>query len=95
MLLLALPVQAQFTSDEINQLKSLAGNRIEAATILGGDFGVSGASFTGDNGATLDLQKFGGSGDVGDPKQLGDLPIAWQSRLQGSMGYLTRQKLLQ
>lgn len=84
--------RAQLTSAEINDLKNQMGDRIETATILGGDFGVSGASFNGDagnNGKTLDLQKFGGSGVVGDPKQLGTLPIGWQPQLQGSMGYLT------
>lgn len=94
-LLLALqtpPVRAQLSPGEITQLRNAIGNRIEAATILGGDFGVSGASISGNsanNGNTLDLQKFGGSGDIGDPRQLGTLPIAWQPRLQGEMGYLT------
>lgn len=88
----ALRAHAQLSPGEISQLRNAIGNRIEAATILGGDFGVSGASFSGNtanNGNTLDLQKFGGAGDVGDPKQLGTLPIAWQPRLQGEMGYLT------
>src|SRR5208283_5876156 len=81
LLLLALPARAQLTPGEISQLRNTIGNRIEAATILGGDFGLSGATFTGNNGVTVDLQKFGGGGDVGDPKPLGDLGIGWQPRL--------------
>ena len=92
LLLAALPAGAQLSPAEISDLRNSIGDRIEAATILGGDFGVSGASFTGNNnggGKTLDLQKFGGWGVVGGPKQLGTLPIGWQPQVQGSMGYLT------
>jgi hypothetical protein len=32
--------------------------------------------------------KFGGAGDIGDPKPLGDSRIGWQGRLQGDMGQL-------
>jgi hypothetical protein len=93
LLSLLLPVasaRAQLPPDEVNALRNMIGNRIEATTILGGDFGVSGASISGnnDNGMTLNLQKFGGSGDVGDPKPLGNLPIGWQPRLQGMLGDL-------
>ena len=42
-LLLAAPAWAQ-TPAEINNLRNTVGNQIEAATILGGDFGMSGAS---------------------------------------------------
>jgi hypothetical protein len=93
LLLMTVPARAQSLSpDERNRLRDMIGNRIEAATILGGDFGVSGASFnstSGNNDDTLDLQKFGGSGVVGDPMPLGTLPIGWQPQVQGSMGYLT------
>jgi hypothetical protein len=36
----------------------------------------------------MDISKRGGAGDVGEPQKLGDLDIAWQPRLQGSMGYV-------
>jgi hypothetical protein len=87
LLLLLLP--AASVRAQLSQLRNLTGDRVEAATILGGDFGVTGASYTGDSGAKIDLQKFGGGGDVGDIKPLGDLGIGWQPRLQGSMGYLS------
>ncbi len=92
LLLAAVPCRAQLTPSDLSELRNMVGDRIELATILGGDFGVSGASFTGDNGnngKTLDLQKFGGWGVVGDPRQLWNLPIGWQPQVQGSMGYLT------
>jgi hypothetical protein len=36
----------------------------------------------------MDVSKFAGAGDVGDPQKLGDLDVAWQPRLQGSIGYV-------
>jgi hypothetical protein len=92
LLLTVMPARAQITPGEINNLRNTVGNRIEAATILGGDFGMTGASYTGGNGGTLNLSKFGGWGDIGDPQQLGTLPIAWQPQLQGEMGYLTAKR---
>ena len=74
---------------QLSVFKNTTSDRIEAATILGGDFGLNAATFQGDNGTSVDLQKFGGMGDVGDPKQLWSLPIGWQPQLQGSMSYLT------
>jgi len=63
---------------------------VEALTILGGDYGLAGGTYdsTGRNHVDMSVSKFGGSGDIGDPQQLGDLPIGWQPRLQGSMGYV-------
>ena len=79
---------AQLTPGQIQEIQNTAGDRIEAATILGGDFGMSGASFyRGDN--SVSVSKFGGAGDVGDPQPLGNTGIGWQPRLQGSMGYLS------
>jgi hypothetical protein len=87
-----LAVQSQITPAQASQFKSVIGSRVEAADILGGDVGVTGASFKsdGNNGknVTIDVSKFGGAGDIGDPMPLGNLGIGWQPRLQGSMGYL-------
>jgi hypothetical protein len=80
-----------------DQVRAGLENRIEALTILGGDFGLSDGTFrshgqidplTSDADVKYDVAKFGGSGDVGDPQPLGDLGISWQPRLQGNMGYL-------
>jgi hypothetical protein len=96
--LLPRAAECRFTSDQIQQARSALNSRIEALTILAGDFGLSGGSFSSitpnvlppDRGTdtALEVSKFGGAGDVGDPRPLGRLPIAWQPRLQGNMGYL-------
>jgi hypothetical protein len=90
------PGQAQLTPDQISQLQNIAGNRVEALTILGGDFGLAGATYqaedpTGYN-LNVNVSKFGGAGDVGDPKPIGDTGLAWQPRLQGNLGYLEAKK---
>jgi len=89
LLLTASSVRAQLTPGDINQIRGEMGDRIEATTILSGDFGMEGASFNTGNSGDLKLEKFGGAGDIGDPKPLGNLPIGWQPRLQGEMGYLS------
>jgi hypothetical protein len=90
-LLAALSVRAALTPQQISDFRNTIGDHVEAATILGGDYGVGGGSFnggSGDKNAEISISKFGGSGDVGAPRPLGDLGIGWQPRLQGSMGYL-------
>jgi hypothetical protein len=87
---------AQITPAEASQVRNAIGNRIEALTILGGDFGIAAANFrsTGkfefgnSSDATLAVTKLGGAGEIGDPQPLGDLPIGWQPRVQGNMGWL-------
>ena len=90
--LMTLSVRAALTPAEINEFRNTIGNRVEAATILGGDYGVGGGTFSsgaGNKNADVNITKFGGSGDVGAPQPLGNLNIGWQPRLQGNMGYLT------
>jgi hypothetical protein len=91
LLLLAVPARAQ-TTTEINVFRNTVGHSIEAATILGGDFGITGASYSVGHEGDIRLDKFGGEGTIGDPKQLGTLPIGWQPRLQGEMGWLSATK---
>jgi len=81
---------SQITPAQTNQIKRATGNRVEAMTILGGDFGLAGGTFnfTANSDVGIDVSKFGGSGDVGAPRKLDDLDIGWQPRLQGSMGYV-------
>jgi hypothetical protein len=77
-------------------IQDAIGARVEALTILGGDFGFSDGTFhsTGSLAPGLradvdiNVSKFGGAGEIGDPMPLGDLGIGWQPRIQGSMGYL-------
>jgi hypothetical protein len=88
--------EAQITPDQVREIRASIANRIEALTILGGDFGFSGAklSLAGEvlPGERADERlsgtKFGGAGDIGEPRPLGDGPIRWQGRIQGNMGHL-------
>ncbi len=70
---------------------SLAANHIESLIILGGDYGVSGGAyaFRGNNHLNLTVDKAGGSGDIGDPRPLGDTGVKWNPYLGGNIGYLT------
>ena len=88
----------QFTAEQMTQVQRVASNRVEALTIIGGDFGLPGGSFSftslsplqrgSGTDTSLHVTKFGGDGDVGEPRPLAGLPIAWQPRLQGNLGYL-------
>ena len=88
--------QSPIAPDQLSPIRASIANRIEALAILGGDFGFSDGDFTltgllipGVRTDTrLSVEKFGGAGDVGDPRQLDGANIGWQARLQGSMGYL-------
>ena len=88
---------AQISPQQADQLRAALGNRVEALTILGGDFGLSDGRYktTGANeplanrpNTDLSVTKIGGSGDVGDPEPLGNSGIGWQPRVQGNMGWL-------
>src|SRR5581483_9254284 len=89
---------SQVTPKQIQQLRNSVGTRVEALTILGGDFGLSDGSLksTGSGmfrpseytDTQLEMTKLGGAGDIGDPRPLAGLGVGWQPRLQGNMGYL-------
>jgi hypothetical protein len=88
--------EAQVSPGEAAAIQHAIGARVEALTILGGDFGFSDGTFHSSGGlepgqradVDLHISKFGGAGEIGDPMPLGDLGIGWQPRIQGSMGYL-------
>ena len=90
-LLMVMPAEAQ-----LNEFKNTVGSRVEAATILGGDYGLNGGSFTSDDSKNgnvdISISKFGGMGDIYPIRPIGNLGIGWQPQLQGSMGYLTAKK---
>jgi hypothetical protein len=94
--LLPFRARCQITPAQASELRDAIGNRIEALTILGGDYGIAAADFrsTGkfsfgeSTDATLGITKLGGSGDIGDPQPTGSLPVGWQPRLQGNIGWL-------
>lgn len=88
--------QAQISPSQAAGIQNAIGARVEALTILGGDFGLSDGNFHSSgalrrgSGADMDtsVTKLGGDGDVGDPRRLGNLNVGWQPRLQGNVGYL-------
>jgi hypothetical protein len=90
------PAHSQFTPAEVSQIQSAIGSRIEALTILGGDYGLAGGTLRstgkfelgGSSDISLGVTKLGGAGNVGDPQPLGDLGIGWQPRVQGNLGYI-------
>lgn len=92
----AFPVHGQITPSEASQIQSVIGNRIEALTLLGGDYGIAGGTFRttgrlvsgGRTNTTLGTSKLGGAGDIGDPQPLGDLGVGWQPRLMGNLGFI-------
>ena len=91
--LVSQPAAAAPTPPEQFLLGGSVANRVEATTILGGDYGIGGGTYTtagkNDSGVDITVNKFGGSGDIGAPRQLGQLDIGWQPQVQGSMGFLT------
>ena len=92
-LLAALSASAQLPANVVSEARAIAGTRVEAFDILGGDYGLNGGSYkSSEQNVDLNISKFGGMGDVGDPMPIGNSGIAWQPRLQGSMGYLTTDK---
>ena len=91
--LMVMPASAALTPAEINDFKNTVGERVEATTILGGDYGIGGGNYSengnNNNDVKINVSKFGGSGVIGAPQQLGSLDIGWQPIVQGNMGYLT------
>ncbi len=96
-------VQAQISADQASQIRSANEARAAALTIWGSDYGFSDGIFhtrgglqqSPSAGVHSELIKLGGSGEIGDPQQLPGVPIGWQPRLQGNMGYLASETNLQ
>jgi hypothetical protein len=72
----------------IDQFNSVIGDRVELATILGGDYGAGGGiySFRGGSVADLAVGKIGGGGNIASPRPLGDTGIRWAPVLLGNLG---------
>lgn len=73
----------------VAQFQSVIGSRVEAVTILGGDYGAAGGlyAFRGGNLADLQISKLGGGGIVAEPRSLGGSEIKWAPVLQGNLGH--------
>ena len=75
----------------IEQFENVIGDRVEAVTILGGDYGAAGGIYTFRSGdvANLSLAKFGGGGNIAEPAPLGGSGLEWAPVLQGNLGHIT------
>jgi hypothetical protein len=102
MALLPCAARSQISTSQANDIRTGIENRVEALTILGGDFGLSDGSFSSSSklqpgqaseNVVSNVTKAGGDGDIGEPRPLGNLNIGWQPRLQGNMGYLESTNL--
>lgn len=74
--------------EAIAQFQHVIGNRVEAVTILGGDYGAAGGVYTfrGGDVANLSIAKVGGGGIVSAPQPLGDSGLKWSPVIQGNLG---------
>jgi len=89
----------QTINDFASSRAQLNTTRAEALTILGGDYGMLGATYSLDNfddrDADINILKLGGYGDIGDPRPIGDSGIGWQPRLLGNLGYSKARQFFQ
>lgn len=84
----AKPVAAQTLPTLPPSAFELAGDRIEALTILGGDYGLSGGAYAirGNGHFDLSVDKLGGGGDLGTTFPLGDGGMKWNWVVFGNLG---------
>jgi hypothetical protein len=81
--------QPALPQEAIDQFNQTIGNRVEALTVLGGDYGAIGGVYTfrGGHIADLSLTKLGAGGEVAAPKPLGLGSLEWAPVLQGNLGH--------
>ena len=81
---------AQVPPAAIEQFHEVIGSRVEATTILGGDYGAAGGIYTFRGGTLADLNvaKAGGSGPVTKPRALDLWDLKWAPVLQGNVGHI-------
>lgn len=77
----------------VAQFEHTIGNRVEAVTILGGDYGAAGGIYTFRSGqlASLSITKFGGGGDVSSPMDLGLWDLKWAPVVYGNIGRISAE----
>jgi hypothetical protein len=83
--------QPTLPPDALQQFQKVIGNRVEAVTILGGDYAAAGGIYTFRGGSLADLSitKIGGGGEVASPKPLGLGSLEWAPVLQGNLGMVS------
>lgn len=81
----------------VTQLQHAIGSRIEALTILGGDYASAGGIYTFRGGRLADLSmvKIGGGGDVTSASPLGLGGVEWAPVLEGNLGNLSAENQFQ
>lgn len=79
--------------EAVAQFESVIGSRVEAVTILGGDYAAAGGiyAFRGGHLADLSIAKLGGGGVVAEARPLGESGIKWAPVLQGNLGQTTAE----
>jgi hypothetical protein len=91
----ALDAQAQLTRAQERQLREFFGNRAEVGIVLGATDAASGGSYTvdsdqsGQDDLDFSLFKFGGGGEIGGPRKLGDSAVTWNPVIMGGIGYIS------
>jgi hypothetical protein len=87
----AVPPQA------VEQFEHTIGNRVEAVTILGGDYGAASGIYTfrGGNLADLSVSKVGGGGAVAASRPLGVGDVQWAPLGQANVGHITAENEFQ
>ena len=75
----------------IEQFEHVIGNRVEAVTILGGDYGAAGGIYTfrGGDVANLSIGKIGGGGDIAEARPLGETGLKWAPVGLANLGHIT------
>jgi len=84
----AQPALPPAAADQFNQT---IGARVEAVTILGGDYGAAGGLYTFRGGTLADVSiaKVGGGGNVASARPTGWSDMAWTPVLLGNLGHLS------
>jgi hypothetical protein len=83
--------QPTLPPDALQQFQEVIGNRVEAVSILGGDYAAAGGIYTFRSGSLADLSitKIGGGGAVASPRPLDLGGLQWAPVLQGNLGMVS------
>ena len=88
-----LPALAQpvVPPEAVAQFQSVVGDRVEAISILAGDYAAAGGVYTFRGGTLADVSitKVGGGGQVAAPRSLGLGDLRWAPVLQGNVGLVS------
>lgn len=85
------PAQRRLVLKEFNEF---FGNRAEVGVILGASDSASSGSYSvdgqrGNEDLDFSLSKFGGGGEIGAPRKLGDSDVTWNPVVMGNIGSIS------